>query len=312
MQVTTTSFGQNFLNNITQLESRQTTLQNEATSGLKVTEPEDNPAVMNQVLNLQTQASEATQYQSNISNVQATADTASDALKSLQTIVENAGEIATQAGGVNSSTQLSNYATQVGQLIQEALQVGNTTDSQGNYIFGGTATGSPPFSATTDANGNVTGVTYNGNTGTSKVEIAQGLTVTAQTAGENNSGSGASGVFADSRSGADIFSHLISLQQNLASGNTSSITSTDAPALTNDENNVVSQISSNGVVQSALEAAGNSADNDTTNIDTQMSNDTSADLAQTLTLLSQTQTAYQATLQSGVMISNLSLMDFLT
>jgi flagellar hook-associated protein 3 FlgL len=311
MQVTTTSFGQNFLNQITQLESRQSTLQNEATTGLKVTEPGDNPAVMGQVLTLQTQASEVTQYQSNISNVQSTADTASDALNSLQIIVESASQIATEAGGVNSS-QSSDYATQVGQLIQEALQVGNTKDAQGNYIFGGTATGGPPFSATTDANGNVTGVTYNGNTSTSQVEIAQGLTVTAQAPGENNSGSGASGVFADSRSGADIFSHLLSLQQDLTSGNTSNITSTDAPALANDEDNVVSQVSTNGVLQSALEAAGNSATNETTNIDSQMSNDTNADLAQTLTLLSQTQTAYQATLQSGVMISNLSLMDFLT
>ncbi len=66
MRVSTTSFTSSFLNQITQLESQQSKLQNEATTGLKVSLPEDNPAVMNQVLNLQTEASANTQYQSNI------------------------------------------------------------------------------------------------------------------------------------------------------------------------------------------------------------------------------------------------------
>jgi flagellar hook-associated protein 3 FlgL len=196
-------------------------------------------------------------------------------------------------------------------LLTEALKVGNTQDSNGNYIFGGTNGSSPPFTATTDANGNVTGVTYNGNTSVSKTEIGPGLTVTAQAPGENNTGAGAAGVFADSRTGANIFSDLISLQQNLSSGNTTVIASTNTKALSTDEDNVVSQISANGVLQSTLEATGNSETQSSTTIDSQMSNDTNADLAQTLTLLSQTQAAYQASLESGVMVSSLSLMEFL-
>lgn len=104
MRVSTTSFTSGFLNQITQLESQQGKLQNEVTTGLKVSLPEDNPGVMNQVLNLQTEASANTQYQSNITAVQSSATTASDALTSLQTIVENAGEIATEANGVTSPT----------------------------------------------------------------------------------------------------------------------------------------------------------------------------------------------------------------
>jgi flagellar hook-associated protein 3 FlgL len=232
-------------------------------------------------------------------------------LNSLQTIVEDASEIATEAGGVTSSTQMSTYATQVGNLIQEALQLGNTKDANGNYIFGGTATGAPPFTAATNASGDVTGITYNGNTSVAKSEIAPGLTVSAQSPGENNTGSGAGGVFADSRTGADLFSHLISLQQDLSSGNTSAIASTDTPNLNNDEDNVVTQVSANGVLQSALTSAGDVATQKSTSLDTQMSDDTNADLAQTLTQLSQTQTAYQAALESGTMVMSLSLLNFL-
>ena len=75
MQITTTSFTSGFLNQIDQLESQQSTLQNESTTGLKVSLPEDNPSVMDQVLNLQTESSANTQYQSNITALQTTATT---------------------------------------------------------------------------------------------------------------------------------------------------------------------------------------------------------------------------------------------
>jgi flagellar hook-associated protein 3 FlgL len=311
MQVTTTSFGQNFLNQINQLENRQTQLQNEASTGLSMTSPEDNPTAMNQVLSLQTEDSANTQYQSNISDVQATADTSSDALNQLQSIIEKAQEIATSANGVTSSSQLATLASQVSGLITEALGVANTTDSQGNYIFAGTNGDSPAFTATTDADGNVTGVTYNGTTNVSQTEIGAGLTVSGTAPGENNTGSGPAGVFSDSRTGANIFSDLISLQQNLASGNSTAVATTNTPALDKDEANVVSQISANGVVQSALQSTSTDETDESQTMESQMSGDTSADLAKTLTLLSQTQSAYQASLESGVMVSSLSLMEYL-
>jgi flagellar hook-associated protein 3 FlgL len=312
MRVSNNSFSDNFLYQIGQLQTQQTTLQNQATTGLSLTLPENDPSGMDQVLNLQTEASSNTQYQSNISAVQNSANSASDALTSLQSLVEQAGEIATQANGVTSPTQLSAFASQVGELIQQAMTIANTEDPPGNYIFGGTATGTPPFSATTDANGNVTAVTYSGNTSVAETEIAPGVTVSAQSPGENNTGSGAEGVFADSRTGANLFSHLISLQQDLASGNTGAIASTDAPNLAKDEDNVVTQISGNAVVQSTLTAASTSAQQQSTSETSEISDDTSANLAQTLTQLSQTQTAYQAALESGTMVMSLSLMDFLT
>ena len=135
--------------------------------------------------------------------------------------------------------------------------------------------------------------------------------VSAQVPGANNTGSGADGLLSDSRSGADLFRDLISLQQNLASGNTAAITSTDSPNLTNDENHVVSGIAANGVLQSTLESASTAATQLGTNITTQTSNLTSADLATTLTQLDQTQTAYQAALQSGEMIMKLSILNYI-
>ncbi len=306
MRISDLHFTDNFLSQIQQLQQQRNTLQGESSSGLSVTLPEDNPAVMAQVLNLQTDSAANAAYQSNITQLQNTATTSAAAMNSLQTLVSQVNDIATEASnGTNSSTQLATYAAQVKALIQQAVQLGNTQDADGNYIFSGTASNTKPFVATT-ANGNITAVAYKGGTEVAESDIGPNTTVSAQVLG-----SGADGLFTNSSTGADLFNHMIALQADLVSGNTSAITSTDAPALNTDEDNVISQISANGVMQSALTAAGNIAAAQSTNLTTQISGDTSADLATTLTELTQTQTAYEAALESGTKVLQISLVNFL-
>jgi flagellar hook-associated protein 3 FlgL len=312
MRISDSTFTDNFISQIQQLEQQQNTLQGESSSGLKVTLPEDNPPVMAQVLNLQTDSAANAAYQSNITQLQNTATISATAMNSLQTLVSQVNDIATEAStGTNSSTQLSAYATQVQSLLQEAVELGNTQDAGGNYIFSGIATTTKPFVATTDADGNITAVHFVGSSYVAESEIAPNTMVAAQVPGSNTSGSGTEGLFTDSRTGADLFNHMIALEQDLTSGDTGAISSTDAPALTKDEDNIASQIGANGVMQSALTAASNIATARSTNLTTQISDDTSADLATTLTELTQTQTAYEAALESGTKVLQISLVDFL-
>ena len=311
MRVSSSSFADSFSYQTNQLESQQNTLQSEATTGLKFSLPEDDPAGMTQALELQSDSSANTQYQNNITQLQDSATTSYNALNGLQTLISQANTIAAGVDGTTSTQELSSYATEIGGIIQQALQLANTQDSQGNYIFGGTNASTPPFAATTDANGNVTGVTYQGNTSVAQAEIAPGVTISAQTLGANTTGSGPRGLITDSRSGADLFNHLITLQNDLASGNVSAVSTTDAQQLSKDQDNIDYQVGSNGVVQSTLTNTNSVATQQGTNLTTQMSNLTSANLATTLTQLQQTQTSYQAALQSGVQVMQLSLLDYL-
>jgi flagellar hook-associated protein 3 FlgL len=227
-------------------------------------------------------------------------------MNSLQTIVSQVNDIATEASnGTNSSAQLSDYATQVESLLQQAVQLANTQDADGNYIFSGTASNSQPYEIVSN-NGTITDVAYNGGTEVAESDIGPNTKVSAQVLG-----SGVDGLITNSNTGADLFGDMIKLQQNLANGDTGAIASTDAPALSNDEDNIVSQISANGVIQSALTAASNIATAQSTNLTTQISGDTSADMATTLTELSQTQTAYEAALESGTKVLQISLVNFL-
>jgi flagellar hook-associated protein 3 FlgL len=273
--------------------------------------PSDDPSVMSQVLNLQNASSQNAQYQDNITQLQNSASTSYTAMNTLQSLISQANTLATNASNGTNTASLSTYLPDIKNLLQEAVSLGNTQDAQGNYIFGGTDTSKPPFVATTDSSDNITGVTYQGNDSVAKSDIGQNVTVSAATPGANTGTTGPRGLFTDSQSGADLFNHLISLQQNITSGNVAAIASTDKPALADDETNITYQIAANGVMQSALTSAANSADTQSTNLTTQISNATSANLATTLTQLTQTQTAYQAALESGTQVFNLSLLNYL-
>ena len=298
MRIAGTSYTDSMVSQLNLLSAQQFELQNQASTGQAISAPADNPAGMAQALNLQADNSAVTQYAQNISTLQSRATIAGNALSSLQTIEERAGEIATQADGAATPAQLQAYASEVTQLIQQAAQVMNTQDGS-QYVFGGTASGSAPFTVSTDADGNVTAVTYQGNASAAQSEIAQNVTLAVDAPGENNTGSGPRGVISDSRYGADFFNHLISLQNDLQSGNTDAITATDAPNLSKDEDNIIYQVAANGAAQSRLTAAASYASTQQTGLQTSLTNVAGADLAQTLTQLSQANNAYQVALQTS-------------
>jgi flagellar hook-associated protein 3 FlgL len=218
--------------------------------------------------------------------------------------------IATLADGTKSPDDLRNYATELSQLIKQTVQLANSKH-RGSYLFAGTLTDAPPFQATTNAAGDVTAVNYAGNTNVLEGEVAEGVTVSPFVVGANSTGAGPRGLLVDSSVGADLFGHLISLHNNLLSGNTTAIRDTDRPNLNRDEDNFLYQIGTNGSVQARLESAAAISKQRGESIERLVSSETDADLAQTVVRLTEAQTAYRAALQSSATMLNQSLLDYL-
>jgi len=313
MRVATNAYTDSMLNQFNVLTARQNALQNQASTGLRIQSVSDDPAAMESTLNDLSQKATQTQYSANVATLQTRATSVSNVIQSLQTLTSRAGEIATLAGSPTASpADLNNYANEVKQLIQQAAQLMNTKDAaSGQYLFSGTNSTQAPYALATDASGNITGVTYQGNSSVNQVEIAPGVTVSVDIPGENTTSSGVRGLITDSQSGADLFNHLISFQNNLASGNTAAIAGTDSANLQKDENNQLFQISYNGAVQTHLTNAATFAASQSAGLDQMISNSSSADLVQTMVQLSQAQTAYQAALQSSAKIMQLSILNYL-
>lgn len=314
MRVATNSYTSTMLDQYNSLLAQQDTLQSEVSTGLAVQAPSDNPTAMSDTLNDVAQEAAQTQYSSNISTLQSRADNIDTVLSSLQTIVSRAGDIATSAGAAStSSSDLTNDADEVNTLINEVVGAANTKDpATGQYLFGGTASGTAPYTTTTDASGDVTSVTYNGNTNVNQAQIGANQTITVDIPGANTTGTGARGLITDSQSGADLLNHLIQLRDDLQSGDTSAISGTDTTNLQKDENNIAYQVAQNGVVQSQLTAAATSETNNSQTLDTMISNASGANLVETMVQLNSAQTAYQAALESGTKIMQMSILNYIS
>jgi flagellar hook-associated protein 3 FlgL len=291
---------------INQIEQNQAQLENEVTTGLAVQNPSDNPSAMRSILDLEAETSSVTQYQSNITQLQQQASSASSAMESLQTVAQNASEIATEADGTTSQQDLNNYATEITQLIQEAAQAVNT-QFEGNYLFGGTLNSQPPYVVNLNSSGQVASVDYQGNTTVPSVEIAEGVTLAALPVGANTTGTGASGLITDNRTGADFFNHLISLQNDLLSGNTTAISSTDLTNLQKDSDNITQQIATSGALQQRMSAESTIEQSRSAALGQLTSTQADADTAQVMEQLSQTQTAFQAAAQATAYFDDLTL-----
>jgi flagellar hook-associated protein 3 FlgL len=298
MRIAGTSYNDSLVNQLNLLASRQYNLQNQISTGQRVQRPEDDPGAMAQGLTLQAESSATAQYAQNISTLQTQANQSYNALQTIKSISDRAGEIATLADGTKTPAELQTYASEVQQLIQQAVQAGNSKNGS-QYLFGGTADDNAPFTTTTDADGNITAVSYQGNTDVSQAEIGQATTTTVDVPGANDTGSGPRGLLSDNRYGADLFNHLISLANHLRAGDTNSIASVDHPALTKDEDNIIYHIANNGVTQARLDSASTSASSQLSSVQKSLTSVAGADVTQSIVQLTQTQSTYQAALQSS-------------
>ncbi len=310
MRVATNTFSNSLVDQLNTLAARQNRLQTEAATGRRVREAGDDPAAMQRVLELQAEGAGVAQFQKNIDLLKERAGASFEIMRGLKKISDRVSEIATLADGTKSPQELQIYGKEVTQLIRQAVHLANGKH-RGDFLLGGTRVDQPPFVASYDPNGNATGVAFQGNTSVAEVQVDDVEFLTAQLPGANTSGAGARGLLADNRTGADFFAHLVSLQDHLLAGDTAAIAATDRVGLSKDEENLILEMASNGAVQARLESVASSVASRGDSVEARISKEADADITDTIVRLSQTQTAYQAALQSGAQIMGRSLLDYL-
>lgn len=310
MRVPSNSFPNRLISQLGDLAVRQTRLQNQAATGQRITNPEDDPRAVRRVLDMQSDAAALDQYTQNISRLKEATTASYSAMRSLKKLNDRASELTTLADDLKSPQELTIFAQEIDQILEQAVQTANVTH-RGDYLFSGTRVDQPPFVLTKDADGKITAVTYSGNSDPITAEISPRVLSEAQPIGANNGGTGPRGLITDSRSGADFFNHLISLRDNLRAGDTQAVRDTDAVNLGHDEENFIYHYGHIGAIQSRLEAATSLASDQSFAVEQQVSSLVDADLAQTLVRLTQVQSAYTAALQTGGTVLNASLLDYI-
>jgi flagellar hook-associated protein 3 FlgL len=220
------------LSSIEQAQQNQQTAVQEMSTGKSVNNLSDNPAAAAALVGNDALTSENDQFLTNISDVQGTLQAASSALNNAGQILTTAITVGAQgANGTVSAADRQALAQQVQGLQQEMLSLANTT-YQGVYVFGGTNVSAAPFA---QDGSSPSGVQYNGNSGVTSVEIAEGQSLQTNVAGNqlflNSSGSvfGALNDLANAlTTGNGIAAANTEVQQAFAQLNTQQVTYSNA------------------------------------------------------------------------------------
>jgi flagellar hook-associated protein 3 FlgL len=172
MRVTQSLDQTQFLAAINTLESNINQTQNQMSSSLQFTTASQNPTAAGSVNNYKQALAQSEQYATNATSAQTNLSTEDNAMSQVQTQLQALRTLALEANsGTLTNANLSAIATQAVQIQNSLLSLANTQNGNGEYIFGGFAAQTQPFTIS------ATGATYNGDQGQRQVQIAAGQTV---------------------------------------------------------------------------------------------------------------------------------------
>ncbi len=143
----------------------------EIATGRSVNVPSDNPAASALEVQNNDEATFNAGYLQNVTTVNGQLSAADSALASVTTALQRAITLGVQgATGTLSDADRAAIAQELQGIQSQVISLANTS-YQGNYLFAGTATGAPPYAASST---DPSGVTWSGNSEVNQVSIGSG------------------------------------------------------------------------------------------------------------------------------------------
>ncbi|PRC91820.1 flagellar hook-associated protein FlgL [Solimicrobium silvestre] len=175
MRISTSSLYQNAVTNFNNMQAAIATSINEVDSGISLTSPSVDPAAAAQVLVAGQASAVNTQFGVNRQNATNALSTSDGVLSGVTNMMQSLESLVVEAG--NGSLAPSDRATVAQQFqsgISQLMNLANSTDSNGNYMFSGSTSGVQPYTVTSN------GGQYNGNQETQMLQVdsSQQLPVT--------------------------------------------------------------------------------------------------------------------------------------
>ena len=297
MRIASNTVQDNIVRQIQQLGYQTSKLQTQVATGQRIDSADDDPAAAGRVLNHQSELRRVDQYGTNATRALEISQASYSGISSIKDISDRAGELATLGRSPSSPEQLQAYGTEVNQMIEQLVQLGNSKLGT-DYIYAGTKVDTPPFVATRDVAGNITSATYAGDTNQANIQLSEVSSVSPYTSPATNTGI------------RDMINNLIALRDGLNTANGTAL-ATAQVNLTTSEDMLVSSIAENGAVQMRIEVNQSQQQKRADNLVGLVSGETAADLPDSIVRLNQAQTAYQAALQSAASIMKISLLDYI-
>ena len=146
MRISTAWSQQLSFNAMSSQQTKLAKLQQQLSSGLKISAPAEDPEAAARILDLDKSITKTEQYQSNIAATRGRLNLEESALEAANNIIFKAKDLTIQAKNdtLNSSDRLA-IKFEVDQLLEELAGVANTQNANGEYIFSGDLATVPAF-----------------------------------------------------------------------------------------------------------------------------------------------------------------------
>lgn len=305
MRVTANTFTNMVINSSQASQAKLAQLQSEISTGNSIQNPSDNPQLYSEAAQEQGQLNQLDNYTNAAQTATSMTAANNSAMTSLHQTVAQAGEYLASVTSNMSSSALQDVGTEMNSLISQLVSTVNQRDSSGHYLFGGTAN-VPPIDASTD--------TYNSasNNATSTIDVEQGNPVQVTVAAGRSGTPPADGFLCDSSSGTDVLAALVQARNDLNSGNVTAVQGADTTAVNNALNLLSSYVGSTAASMAAVSTATAQLNQQTTSEGSAINNLVQTNLPSASVQLQQVEMQYQAALEAGTRVMNLSILNYIS
>ncbi|MCP4716017.1 MAG: flagellar hook-associated protein 3 [Deltaproteobacteria bacterium] len=293
MRVNTVMIFSQSVNNVMRHYENFFDLNESVSSGKKVNRPSDDPVDMGKILGYRTVGDAIKQYERNLNNGIALLNNTESSLANAEEIVMNAKVLAEQmATGTYTADQREMLSEQVENYIDDLIILGNTRIS-GRAIFSGYKTDTQTFTRDEYYN-----VSYHGDNHKINFEISESTYVAVNTTGQE--------AFMD---GTNVFDVLRDLRNALQDNHQHGVQRA-LEQLNESMQQVIQERASVGTSLAQMNSAKMTLVDFAFQTETLLSETEDTDMIDALTRLEQSGIAFEATLKSTAMITNLNLVNY--
>lgn len=304
MRVSNQMMNQMLTSSITGNQASVYEKQQQVASGKRINKASDDPTAWAKVAGLEQQQNELNGYLKATESASSNLLFLDQSLSSVSDLLQHASELSVKgSGGTLNDVDRDALAEQLDQLLEDLVMVSNSKYN-GQYQFGGVDTQTEPFSVTRDVDGAINGVTYDGGSFASTVEVAPGDAVPKQLVG----GGASNGILISST--GDAFGTLTSMRDELRAGNNLAESGLQIQMDAISEKVLTDRASVGAFIEHAGFVAEIHSAKDTA-LATSISGLEDLDIAEAVTELAAKQTAYEAALSMASKTLNTSLMNYL-
>ena len=297
------STAQMYYKGVTAMLDKQAELaktQQQLATGERILAPSDDPAAATQAMQLEQIIETTKQYQRNANYAESRLSLEETVLVEVGNILQRVRELAVRANNDTlSAGDRTAIAAEVRSVQKDLVQLANTQDANGEYVFAGFKTATIPFSD--DGAGNFT---YNGDQGQRALQIGDNRQVTIGDSGDQ--------VFMRVDDGAGGFSSMFDVLYEFATDleanapNTATLTKLDSAL-----DNVLTVRASIGARMNSIENQRGANDSFSLLMEENRSKLRDLDYAEAVSRFEQQMLALQASQQSFIKIEGLSLFNYL-